>query len=85
MAEGKSINSPVVIHRMEPNDYTSVEYAYLRFVCAGRGVTWELITQTLMQHAGRKIDQLKIRTVEQTRTQVVTQTENYYFDIHECC
>lgn len=34
-----------------------------------------------MLHNGRYIDQIKIETVETTNTEVITQIENYYFNI----
>ena len=39
------------------------------------------MSQALMLHNGRYIDQIKIETVETTNTEVITQIENYYFNI----
>lgn len=80
---GQSRESPIVIHRQEPDDYVAVEYGVLRCLGHGRGVRWRLIQQAVFVHNGRRIDQLKIETVRTTREQIVKQIENYYFDITE--
>lgn len=81
---GNSRDDPIVVHRTHPNDYVGVEYGVIRFLCEGRGVTCNLVQQALILHNGRNIDQLKIETKEVTDTEIITQTENYYFDITEC-
>ncbi len=81
---GNSRDNPIIIHRQVPNDYTSVEYGILRCLGKGRGIEWKVIQQSLLSHNGRKLDQLKIETKETTENEVITQIENYYFDITEC-
>ena len=81
---GNSIDTPIIIHREVPNDYVSVEYTLLKTIGIGRGIEWKMIRQTLMSHNDRMIDQLKIETKETTETKIITQIENYYFDITEC-
>lgn len=81
---GNSRESPIIIHRQDPNDYTSVEYGILRCLGIGRGIKWKLLQQSLLEHEGRMLDQMKIETVELTPTEQITQVENYYFDITEC-
>lgn len=76
--------SPIVIHYHEPNDYVSVEYNILRCLGKGRGIEWKVIQQALLHIEGRSIDQLKIETKEITEHEVITQTENYYFDVTDC-
>lgn len=83
-ALGQSKDAPIVIHRVEPNDYTSIEHGILRCLGMDRGITWKLKQQALLDHNGRKLDQIKIETVETTPTEIIRQTENYYFDITEC-
>lgn len=61
--------------------YVAVEYTVLRCLGAGRGIDWKVIGQVLMSYNGRDLDQIKIETVETTETQIITQTENYYFDV----
>jgi len=81
---GNSRDNPIVIHRQVPNDYTSVEYGILRCLGIGRRMEWKVIQQSIIEHNGRTLDQLKIETKETTESEVVTQIENYYFDITEC-
>jgi len=78
---GNSIDNPVVIDKHDPPDYTSVEYAFLKYIGIGRGIKWKLIKQELLEHEGKSYDKLKIKTVQQTEDEVITQIENYYFDI----
>jgi hypothetical protein len=81
---GDSIESPIVIHLQEPNDYVGVEYGVLKCLGIGRNVEWRLLKNSLCEHNGNTIEQMKIETTELTDTQVITQIENYYFDITLC-
>lgn len=81
---GNSRDDAITIHREVPNDYTSVEYRILRCLGFGRGIEWEVIQQAVMHHKGRTLDQLKVQTKETTEDEIITQVENYYFDISEC-
>lgn len=81
---GNSRDNPIVIHRQVPNDYTSVEYGVLECLGIGRRIEWKVIQQALMDHNDRTLDQLKVETKQITETEIITQIENYYFDITEC-
>ena len=81
---GNLKGNPIVIHRQNPNDYTSIEYEILKCLGIGRGIEWNLIQQTVISHNDRTLDQLKVETKEVTDSKIITQTENYYFDITEC-
>lgn len=81
---GNSFDNPIVIQKQIPNDYTSAEYGILRCLGVGRRIEWKVIKQNVMHHNGRTLDQLKIETKQLTDTEVITQIENYYFDITEC-
>ena len=81
---GNSIDAPIVVHYREPNDYVAVEYAVLQFIGIGRGIEWKLLQARLVDHEGRRLEQMKIETRWQTATEAITQVENYYFDITEC-
>lgn len=81
---GNSRDNAIVIHRESPNDYTSVEYGILRCLGIGRGIEWKVIQQAVMHHESRTLDQLKVQTKEITEDEIITQIENYYFDISEC-
>lgn len=81
---GDSKSSPIVIHYQVPNDYVGVEYGILRCLGIGRRIEWKLIQQTLLNCDGQMIEQMMIETKQTTETQIITQVENYYFDITEC-
>lgn len=81
---GNSKESPIVIHYQKPNDYVGVEYGVLRCLGAGRRVEWKLIEQTVLDYGGRKIEQMKIETKQNTETEIIKRVENYYFDITDC-
>lgn len=81
---GNSRDTAIVIRNEVPNDYVGVEHGVLRCLGRGRGIEWTLVEQSLLEHNGRKIDRMTIETKETTPTQIITQTENYYFDITEC-
>ena len=74
----------VILHKVVPNDYVSVEYTILKCLGIGRGIEWKLLKQTLMDCNGRSLDQMKIETKKVTETEVITGIENYYFDVTEC-
>jgi len=50
----------------------------------GRGIEWKKLGQELLIYNNKKIDKIKIETVELTETHIITQIENYYFDTTEC-
>lgn len=81
---GGSPDAAIVIHYQVPNDYVGVEYGVLRCLGIGRRIEWKLIQQSLIEHNGRTLDQMKIETKETTETEIITQIENYYFDVTEC-
>lgn len=81
---GDSIDNPIVIHRKGINDYVGTEYSILKYIGIGRGIEWETTGQQLMEHNGRQIDQIEIKTRKLTPDKIYTTTEKFYFDITEC-
>lgn len=82
---GNSIDNPVIIEYVIPNDYVAVEYDYLNFLCRGRRLPeWKVIKQSLFLNNERKIDQLKFQYPEWENGRKFIVTENYYFDVTEC-
>lgn len=72
---GQSIDDPIVI---DPNykDWSEVEYSYIKLVNQGLNRSWRIIKQTLLEHNGRKIDQLKLKVDGDEKN-----IYNYYFDV----
>jgi len=81
---GNSIDNPIIIHRSTINDYTGTEYFILKCLGIGRKITWKVLNQALQVYNGKKIDKIKIETIQSTENGNITQIENYYFDITEC-
>lgn len=81
---GNSIDSPIIIYRTDLNDYVGTEHFILKCLGKGRRIEWKIIEQTLLNHNGKKIDKIKIETKQTTEIEIITQIENYYFDISEC-
>jgi hypothetical protein len=82
---GNSIDNPIVFERTDSNyDYVGYEYSILKCLGIGRRITWKVISQSLLCHNGKDIDKVKIETKETTATQIITQIENFYFDVTQC-
>lgn len=81
---GNSIDNCIIIHKTHKNDHVAIEYYILECLGIGRGIEWKRIEQSLLNDKNRMIDKLKIETTQLTDTEIITQIENYYFDITEC-
>ena len=81
---GNSIDNAVIIHRSGINDYVGTEHFILKCLGKGRGIEWQFLGQELLNHNNQQIDKIKIETKQTTELEIITQIENYYFDITEC-
>ncbi len=82
---GNSFYNAVIIEKaILNNDYVKTEYDYLKYIGLGRGIDWKIISQEVLSKHGRTMDKIKIETTETTPDGIITQVENYYFDITEC-
>lgn len=81
---GNSIDNAIIIHSSGQNDYVGTENFILYCLGKGRGVEWKFLGNELLVYGNKKIDKLKIETKETTPSEIITQTENYYFDITYC-
>ena len=81
---GGSREDPVVFLPEARRSYPKNEYDIIRAICIGRGVSFKLLQQSMIEHNGKMLDQVKIETVETTATEIITSVENYYFDISAC-
>ena len=79
---GNSMENAIVVQYGIPNDYVSVEYAYLRYVGIGRRIAWKTIKQKIVHNEGRKYDKITIEVSSDDQEE--PHYENYYFDITEC-
>lgn len=81
---GNSIDNAVIIHRDSINDYVGTEHFILECLGKGRKIEWKILIQELQNYHNKKIDKIKIETKQLTESKIITQIENYYFDITEC-
>ncbi len=81
---GNSVNDPVILESHVGSDYRQVESDYLKYVCMGRKVNWTLLQRESIDSSDRRVEKVKIKTQETTPREVITQIENYYFDITDC-
>lgn len=80
---GNSIENAVIIQRAGINDYVGIEHLIIECIGKGRQIKWKILGQELIIHNNKKIDKIKIETQQLTEIEIITQIENYYFDITE--
>jgi hypothetical protein len=78
---GQSREEPIVVTTPDAESTALTQVLVLRGFGRGRGVFWRTITHALLGDQWPGIEQFKIETIELTDNQIVTQTENYYFDV----
>ncbi len=81
---GNSIENAIIIQKDGINDYIGTEHFILKCLGIGRQIKWKILGQELINLNNTKIDKIKIETEELTESEIITQIENYYFDITEC-
>jgi hypothetical protein len=81
---GNLIDNPVIIHKEGINDYVWTEHFILQCIGKGRGIEWRILEQGLLSYNNKRIDKIKIETRLLTKNEIITQIENYYFDITDC-
>lgn len=78
---GRSREDPIIVTTPEAESVALTQVLALRGLGRGRGIFWRTITHALLGDEWPGIEQFKIETIELTDSQIVTQTENYYFDV----
>jgi hypothetical protein len=78
---GQSRDDPLVILDTSPLSASLTQMQVLRGIGKGRGILWRKLARTPFQDTLTAIEQVKIETKEVRTTEVITQVENYYFDI----
>jgi hypothetical protein len=81
---GNSIDNPIIIHSTDLNDYVGTEKLILNCLGKGREIEWRILKQEILSHSEKKFDKIKIETIQTTDSEIITQIENYYFDITDC-
>lgn len=78
---GQSRQDPIIITVADPETVAVTEMSTIGGLARGRGVFWRLLARTLLGDAWPHIEQIEIETVAIGATEIITQTENYYFDV----
>jgi hypothetical protein len=85
---GNSAKDPAIIESEAGRNYHHAEYDYIKYICLGRKVKWEFPHREKIADGERRIEKvkikIKIKTQETTAREVITQVENYYFDVTDC-
>jgi hypothetical protein len=78
---GGSREDPIVITAPDAHGVALARLLTLLALGRGRGIFWRTVAQTLLGDEWPGIEQFKIETVRLTETQMITRTENFYFDV----
>jgi hypothetical protein len=80
---GCSREDAIVITKPDADGVALTRLRTMQALGKGRGVFWRTIANVLLGDQWPGIEQYKIETVRLTETQVITRTENFYFDVSE--
>jgi hypothetical protein len=80
---GGSGSDPIVVTTSDPRAAAATEMQVLRSIGTGRQILWRTLAKTMVERDGRPLEQVKIEARWATPTEVITQRENYYFDVSE--
>lgn len=78
---GQSQGDPIIVLNSNPIDASVTEMHVLRAIGKGRGMLWRTIARTSVEDSQRSLERIQIETMEVTESEVITQRENYYFDV----
>ncbi|MCL2429829.1 MAG: hypothetical protein FWD12_11405 [Alphaproteobacteria bacterium] len=78
---GGSRQDPIVITARDADGVALARLLTLHAVGRGRGIFWRTVAQILLGDEWPGIEQFKVETVQLTETQMITRTENFYFDV----
>jgi hypothetical protein len=80
---GCSREDAIIITKPDADGVALTRLLTMQALGRGRGVYWRTIANTLLGDQWPGIEQFKIETVRLTETQIITRTENFYFDVSE--
>lgn len=78
---GGSREDPIIITAPDEPGVARARLLTLHALGQGRGIFWRTVANTLLGDEWPGIEQFKIETVRLTETQMITRTENFYFDV----
>ncbi len=62
-------------------DASMTEMHILMAIGKGRGILWRTLARTPLENNRLSLEQIQIETKEVTASEIITQQENYYFDV----
>jgi hypothetical protein len=78
---GGSREDPIIVTAPDADGAALTRFLTLHALGRGRGIFWRTVANTLLGDQWPGIEQFKIETVRLTETQMITRTENFYFDV----
>jgi hypothetical protein len=78
---GGSAAEAIIVTSSDPFEAAATQMLVLRGIGKGRGVLWRTLTRVALESGGKWLEQIKIETKDARSTEIVTQRENYYFDV----
>ncbi len=78
---GQSRQDPIIVTATDPETVAVTQMSTICGIARGRGAYWRTLARTPLGNEWPHIEQFKIETVELTSTEIITQTENYYFEV----
>lgn len=78
---GQSRSDSIVVSASDPADAAVTEMLVLRGIGKGRGILWRSLARTPLKHEGMSLEQVKVETKAVSDAEIITQRENYYFDV----
>ncbi len=78
---GQSRENPIIVTATDADTVALSQLLTLRGLGRGRGIFWRSISRALLGEQWPGVEQFTIKAVELTDTQVITQTEHYYFNV----
>ena len=78
---GGAAEDAIVIISSDPFEAAATQMLVLRGIGRSRGVLWRTLARVALESGGKWFEQVKIETKEVRSTEIVTQRENYYFDV----
>lgn len=78
---GQSRQDPIIVTATDPKTVAVTQMSTIRGIARGRGAYWRTLARAPLGNEWPNIEQFKIETVELTSAEIITQTENYYFEV----
>lgn len=78
---GQTRDDPVVLLDSDPIDASMTQMQVLKGLGMGKGILWRILERNPIVVGSANIEQIVIETKELKESEIITQQENYYFDV----